>query len=164
MTKDDYRQHMRKYSRDTMVMSFVVTKHPDYQALKAAGMEIVPYLLADMLDPDWHCNTCYSEGFEFPAGWVWDNEKRNWPTDTGIPCRACKGKGGISSWACISLIAEIVGDDRPKIETRIQGKHEAIVKLYREWGELRGYLPPTTTDKPGGLAGFMKRLGNKIWS
>lgn len=97
MTYEEYRQHMRAYSRDTMVMSFVVTKHPDFQALKDAGDEVIPWLLHDLLDPDWYCAHCYGEGFEFPAGWEWDSEKRNWPTDTGIPCTKCKGKGGINS-------------------------------------------------------------------
>src|SRR5271157_4500882 len=120
MTAEEYRKHMRTYSRDTMVMSFVVTKHPDYRAMREAGKEIIPFLLADMLDDQWHCSACYGEGFEFPAGWVWNNETRNWPTDTGIPCPACKGKGSINSWACIMLIAEITGDDRPKIERKYQ--------------------------------------------
>ena len=69
MTKEEYRQHMRQYSRDTMVMSFVVTKHDDYQALKAAGKEIIPWLLEDLLDPYWCCNTCHGEGYEFVPTW-----------------------------------------------------------------------------------------------
>ena len=163
MTATEYRQHMRTYSKDTMVMSFVVTDHPDYQALKAAGMEVAPYLLVDLIDPDWHCDACYGEGFEFPAGWAWDNKKRNWPTDTGIPCPKCMGKGSINTWACIMLLTEIAGDDRPKVEVYMQGRHAALIDLWRKWGELRGYLPPTT-DTPGGLVGFIKKLGSKIWS
>src|ERR1700675_3046977 len=113
MTRESYREHMRRYSKDTMVMSFVVTKHPSYQVLLAAGSDIIQYLLEDLLDPNWHCSHCYGEGFEFPPDWVWDNEKRNWPTDTGIPCTECKGKGSINSWACMTLLAEAAGDDRP---------------------------------------------------
>lgn len=147
MTREEYRQHMRKYSRETMVMSFVVTKHPDYQVLREAGKEIMPYLLEDMIDPHWHCNKCYGEGFEFPAGWVWDNEKRNWPEDTGIPCPECKGKGSINSWACMTLLAEKAGEDRPKIEEWMRGRHDPIVKVWRKWGEQNGYLPVTPDEE-----------------
>lgn len=160
MTYEEYRQHMRKYSRDTAVMSFVVAKHPDYQALREAGNEIIPWLLTDMSDPDWHCNHCYGEGFEFPPNWVWDNVKRNWPTDTGIPCTVCKGKGSISSWACMMLVAEKAGNLRPYVEPRYQGKHDALVRIYREWGERNGYLPPTPVVlEPSG----MRRLGRAIF-
>jgi hypothetical protein len=156
MTKDEYRQHMRKYSCDTMVMSFVVTNHPDYQALvKEAGKEIIPYLLDDMFDPNWNCSHCYGEGFEFPPGWVWDNELRNWPTDTGIPCSKCKGKGSINSWACMTLLWDKVGrDNGPKIENWMRGRHAVLTKAWRKWGEQNGYLPasPEEKESPGVLA------------
>jgi hypothetical protein len=139
---------MRRYSRDTMVMSFVVTKHDDFQAMLAAGKEIIPYLLEDLLDPNWHCSHCYSEGFEFPPDWVWDNEKRNWPTDTGIPCTECKGKGSINSWACMTLLAQAAGDDRPKIENWMRGRHDPLVKEWKKWGEQRGYLPAPKEESP----------------
>ena len=94
MTREEYRQHMRTYSRQTMHMSFVVTKHPDYQALREAGKDIITFLLEDLIDPRWYCSHCYGEGFEFPPDWEWDAVKRNWPTDTGIPCTRCNGRGG----------------------------------------------------------------------
>ena len=165
MNAIEYRQHMRKYSRDTMVMSFVVTKHPDYQALKAAGKEIIPYLFADIVDPAWHCTHCYGEGFEFPVGWVWDNERRNWPTDTGIPCSECKGKGNVNSWACMMLLAEAMGDTRPKIPVKFQGRHTEIVKIYLKWGEQHGYLPPTPDEEPSGLTKIFRGIVGvvKLW-
>lgn len=141
MTKDQYRTHMRKYARETMIMSFVVTKHPDFEAMQTAGKEIIQYLLEDLIDPKWHCDHCYGEGFEFPAGWVWDNEKRNWPTDTGVPCTVCKGKGGINSWACMTLLRMAAGEDSPKIEEWMRGRHDPIVKVWRKWGQQNGYLP-----------------------
>src|SRR5271157_3488634 len=125
MNAIEYRQHMRKYSRDTMVMSFVVTKHPDYQALKAAGKEIIPILFADIVDPAWHCTHCYGEGFEFPVGWVWDNERRNWPTDTGIPCSECKGKGNVNSWAWDSGVR---GPISPLVVPRTPESHAQSAK------------------------------------
>ena len=166
MTKDEYRKAMRTYSRDTMVMSFVVTKHPDYRLMREAGKEIIPYLLADLLDPAWHCSHCYGEGFEFPPDWVWDNVKRNWPTDTGIPCTECKGKGSISSWACMTLLAEITGDDRPKCERAWQGRHDKLTKMWQKWGEERGYLPPTPDDSPSALRQIGRAILGmfKLWS
>ena len=165
MTKEEYRQHMREYSRDTAVMSYTVTKHPDYQAMKEAGEEIIPYLFADMLDSNWHCSHCYGEGFEFPADWVWDNEKRNWPTDTGIPCAQCNGKGNVSSWGCMTLLWEAVGrDNGPKVEDWMRGRHDVLVRQWCKWGEQRGYLPPT----PG--PSRLEKLGRlifgivKLWS
>jgi hypothetical protein len=160
VTKDEYRKAMRTYSRDTMVMSFVVTKHPDYRAMREAGAEIIPYLFADMVDPAWHCSHCYGEGFEFPADWVWDNVKRNWPEDTGIPCTQCNGKGNVNSWACMMLLAEAMGDTRPEIPRKFQGKHDAIVKIYLKWGEQHGYLPPTPDPEPSAL----KKIGLAIFS
>jgi hypothetical protein len=158
MTKDEYRQHMRKYSRDTMVMSFVVHDHPDYQALQAAGDEIIPWLLADLVDPDWHCNSCYGDGFEYPAGWQeeWD-KNRVWPTDTGIPCHECKGKGNVCVHACMHLLWEKVGDDAPVIEKWMRGRVAALTDLWRKWGERKGYLPPTP-DKP--RLGILARVIN----
>jgi hypothetical protein len=161
MTKDEYRQHMRTYSRDTMVMSFVVTKHPDYQALKAAGKEIIPWLLADLLDPTWHCSHCHGEGFEFPANWVWDNEKRNWPADTGIPCLQCKGKGSINSHACMMLLWGKAGDDAPTVENWMRGRHDKLTKTWQKWGEQRGYLPPTPDEEPSALRKIARAL--KLW-
>lgn len=160
MTKEEYRQHIRKYSRDTMVMSYVVTKHPDYQALQAAGDEIIPWLLEDMLDPNWHCDACYGEGFKFPDGWVWDSVKRNWPSDTGVPCPKCGGKGSISSWGCMSLLWDKVGrDNGPKIENWMRGRHDVLCKCWQKWGEARGYLPPTPdAPKPD----FPTRVGHQI--
>ena len=157
MTRESYREHMRCYSRDTMVMSFVVQDHPSFQVLKAAGSDIIPFLLEDLLDPDWHCDHCYGEGFEFPPDWVWDNVKRNWPTDTGIPCSVCKGKGSINSWACMMLLGMAAGTDRPKVPEWMRGRHEPLTKLWQKWGEQRGYLPATPDDpeEPGILA--------KIW-
>jgi hypothetical protein len=148
MTRESYREHMRRYSKDTMVMSFVVTKHPSYQVLLAAGSDIIQYLLEDLLDPNWHCSHCYGEGFEFPPDWVWDNEKRNWPSDTGIPCTECKGKGSINSWACMMLLSYAAGSDRPKVPDWMRGRHEPLTNLWREWGEDRGYLPMTPRPAP----------------
>ena len=162
MTYEEYRQHMRKYSRDTMVMSFVVTKHPDFEALEKAGDEVIPWLLNDLLDPDWHCSHCYSEGFEFPPGWEWDAVKRNWPTDTGVPCTVCKGKGSINSWACMHLLWDHVGRDKgPKIEEWMRGRHAALTKLWQKWGEQHGYLP-VTPDEPEAtnlLTRILKAIG-----
>jgi hypothetical protein len=148
MNATEYRDHMRRYSRNTMVMSFVVTKHPDYQAMLAAGREILPYLYADILDPAWYCDKCFGEGFEFLPDWqeTWDKSKI-WPVDTGVPCPACNGKGNVNSWACIMLLAEAMGDDRPKIPKKMQGKHSAIKKLYLKWGEKHGYLPLTPEEE-----------------
>lgn len=149
MTKESYRQHMRKYSRDTMVMSFVVTKHPSFQVLRAAGADIIPYLLEDLFDEHWHCNHCYGEGFEFPPDWVWDNEKRNWPTDTGIPCTECHGKGYINSWACMTLLWEAVGrENGPKVKESQRGRHGELTRLWREWAEDNSYLPKTPRPVP----------------
>jgi hypothetical protein len=157
MTHDEYRQHMRKYSRDTMVMSFVVYKHPSYQALREAGNEVVPWLLEDLIDPDWHCDHCYGEGFEFPADWVWDSVKRNWPTDTGIPCSQCRGKGNLCHWACMSLLAEHAGDERPKAPRSIHGKIVPLTNMWKEWGEQRGYLSSSPEVKEIGFWGILFR-------
>ena len=164
MNSTEYRCHMRKYARDTAVMSYVVTKHPDYQALSAAGREIIPFLLADMFDPNWHCSHCYGEGFEFPAGWVWDNEKRNWPTDTGVPCTQCNGKGNTSSWACMHLLWEIIGrnsGEGPVVEDWMRGKHTALMNLWRKWAGEHGYMSPVpdAPEEPGRL----RRIGQFIW-
>jgi hypothetical protein len=144
MTKDEYRQHMRTYSRDTMALSFVDTKHLDYQALREAGKEIVQYLLEDLVDPDWYCQRCYGYGYEFVPTW---GQETYPPRSTGNPCPECKGKGVICSWACLSLLADIVGDDRPKIENSMRGCHDDIVKVWRKWGEENGYLPKTLDAK-----------------
>jgi hypothetical protein len=155
MIKDEYRQHMRKYSRDTAVMSFVVTDHLDYKALQAAGSEIIPWLLADLLDPDWHCNTCYGQGYEFVPSWR-DEYERGWennrvlypPRSTGNACPECKGKGNICSWACMTLLFEKTraNGDAPIVEKWMQGRLDALSNLWRKWGEQRGYLPPTPED------------------
>lgn len=163
MTKDEYRQHIRKYSRDTAVMSFVVYKHPGFQALLGAGDEIIPWLFADLFDQNWHCGSCYGDGFEYPTGWQeeWD-KNRVWPTDTGIPCHECKGKGNICTWACMTLLFEKTRarGDAPVVENWMRGKHTALSNLWRKWGEKRGYLPPTPDQVPGGL----KKIGRAILS
>jgi hypothetical protein len=154
----DYRRHMRKYSRDTAVMSFLVTKHPDFQALQAMGGEIVPWLLADLLDPGWHCNSCYGDGFEYPAGWqeVWDRD-RVWPENTGVPCHECGGKGNICVHACMRLLWENV-DDAPKIERWMSGRVNVLTGLWRKWGEERGLLPATPGPEPGFLTRAFRAL------
>jgi hypothetical protein len=155
MTKDEYREHMRKYSRETAHMSFVVYKHPDYQALQAAGDEIIPWLLRDMLDPNWHCDACHGQGYEFAPGWEqeWVKDKVYLPRSTGNPCPKCKGKGNICSWACMHLLFEKTRarGDAPEIEEWMRGRHDALTKLWRKWGEQRGYLP-AVPDEPGALA------------
>jgi hypothetical protein len=153
MTKEEYREHMRTYSRETMTSSApAVYTHPDYQALKAAGEEIIPWLLADMLDPDWHCRLCFGEGVEFVPGWqeAWDKGDKTWPPkSTGNRCPECRGKGHISSWGCMSLLWEIVGrDNGPQVENWMRGKHDALIKTWRKWGEQHGYLPPTPNERP----------------
>lgn len=163
MTKDEYREHMRKYSHDTMSSSFVVTKHPDFEALEAGGQGIVPWLLEDMLDPNWHCDACYGYGYEFAPGWqeAFDADRSNWPPKSaGRPCPKCKGKGNVSSWGCMTLLWGIVGrEGGPQVEEWMRGKHDVLVGLWRKWGEKRGYLPPTPDDPE---PDFATRLGRKI--
>lgn len=154
MTKEEYRQHMRTYARETAAMSYVATKHPDYQALKAAGKEIIPYLFADMDDPDRYCGSCHGYGYEFVPTWQeeWDASRIYPPRSTGNICPECEGKGNICSWACVTLLFEIAGEDRPVVPKKMRGKHDAIIRLCRKWGEQRGYLPQPPDEKPGGLA------------
>lgn len=162
MTKDEYREHVRKYSRETMVMSFTVTKHPDFQALKAAGAEVIPWLLEDLLDPHWHCNLCFGTGTEFVPGWqdAWDKGDKTWPPkSTGNRCPECQGKGHISSWGVMHLLWEAVGRDKgPKIEKWMQGKHDVLVKQWRKWGEQQGLLPVTPEEKPDTFFGWVQGL------
>jgi len=49
MTYAEYRQHMTDYSRRSAVMSFVQTRNPDFIALDAAGDEIIPWMLQDLV-------------------------------------------------------------------------------------------------------------------
>jgi hypothetical protein len=160
MTKDEYRQHMRKYSRETAVMSFVVAEHPDYKALQAAGAETIPWLLEDLLDPNWHCGACHGEGYEFVPTWEeeWDKDKTYPPRSTGNVCPECKGKGNISSWACMHLLFKKAGDDAPEVEEWMRGRHGVLTKLWRKWGEKRGYLPATFDEKSSNFFGWLFQL------
>lgn len=161
MNKDEYRAHMRKYSYDTMVMSYVVTKHPDYLVMQEAGMEIVPYLLVDMLDLNWHCDLCRGLGYELVPTWEqeWYDDATFPPRSTGNNCPKCGGKGNINSWACMMLLTAAVGEDKPKVENWMRGRHGALTKLWQKWGEQRGYLPPTPDEpKPGRL----RKIGKLI--
>lgn len=163
MTREEYRQHMRKYSRDTMVMSFVVTKHPDYEAMRAAGKEIIQFLLEDLINPHWLCQTCSGYGYEFVPNWrvEYDKNKTYPPNSTGNNCPECNGKGSINSWACITLLAEKAGDERPKIEKWMRGRHDPIVKVWRKWGEQAGYLPVAQSEEqPSVLAKLVRGLTN----
>jgi hypothetical protein len=158
MTYEEYRAHMRTYSRETAVMSFVVQKHPDYQALQAAGNEIVPWLLKDMLEPFWHCDECHGFGMELVPTWQkeWEDSKTYPPRQTGKVCSKCNGVGYINSWACMMLIAEKMGDDRPKIPPADRGKHDAICRIYRNWGIEHGYIQGEIEPEPPGILDQIK--------
>jgi hypothetical protein len=149
--KDEYRQHMRTYSRDTAVMSFIMHKHPDYQALRGAGSEIIPYLLADLFDPDWHCDACLGYGQELVPTWreEWEQHKTHPPRQTGNICSQCNGKGNVCSWAAMTLLFEKTGDDAPTVEDGMRGRHDVLTKLWRKWAEQRGYFPPTPVEPSG---------------
>lgn len=149
-------------------MSFVVTKHPDYQAMKAGGMTIVPFLLDDLLDPDWRCDACHGEGYEFVPTWreEWEKLKNYPPRGTGKVCPKCNGKGNVSSWAAMQLLWEIIGrKNGPHVEEWMRGKHVVLVKLWQKWGEQHGYLLPTPDDEPSGLAkvGRMLLAFLRLW-
>ena len=161
MHKVLYRTHMRIYSRETMAMSFVVTKHPDYESLLTAGKEIIPFLLEDIRDPNWYCTSCFGYGYDFVPTWdtECDENCTHPPRSTGEVCPKCKGKGNINSWACMTLLAQIAGDDRPVVEERIRGRHDPLVNMWLKWGQERGYI----TLAPGELdmrpkVGFRERL------
>jgi hypothetical protein len=161
MTKEEYREHIRKYSRDTAVMSYVVYKHPDYQALQAAGDEIIPWLLDDLLDRNWHCGSCWGEGYEFVPTWLEEfNRDRTHPRSTGNPCPECKGKGNICSWACMHLLFEKTRarGDAPEVENWMRGRHDALTKLWRKWGERQGLLPVTPDERPNTFFGWLRGL------
>ena len=164
MTREEYRQHMRKYSRETMVMSFVVTKHPDFEAMQAAGKGIIQYLLEDLIDPAWHCVSCSGYGYEFVPTWreEYEEKKTYPPRGTGNTCPACRGKGNINSWACMMLLRMAAGDDSPRIENWMRGRHDPIVKVWRKWGEQNGYLPvtPEIEEEPDVLT----RVGRALLS
>ena len=170
MIKDEYREHMRTYSRETAVMSHVMYNHPDYQALQAAGDEIIPWLFADLLDRDWHCNLCMGFGTEFVPGWqeAWDNGDKTWPPkSTGNRCPGCKGKGNICSWAAMHLLFEKTRarGDAPVVENWMRGRHDALTKLWSKWGEKQGLLPPTPDEKPGAFATIRRAMSGlfKLW-
>lgn len=149
MTHAKYRQHMRTYARETMVMSFVVTKHRDFEAMQAAGKGIIQFLLEDLIDPAWYCQKCSGYGYEFVPTWMdeYGKSKVYPPRSTGNTCPECKGKGCINSWACITLLRLAAGDDSPKIEEWMRGRHDPIVKVWRKWGQQNGYLPVTPEEK-----------------
>lgn len=167
MTKDEYRQHMRKYSKDTLIMSYVVTKHPDYIALREAGKEIIPYLLEDMLDPNWYCGACNGFGYEFVSTWEeeWYDHMTFPPRSTGNICPKCSGKGHVNSWACMMLISGIAGDDCPKIANWMRGRHDPLLRAYRKWGAERGYLPPIP-EEPNALTKVGRTIMGilRLWS
>lgn len=155
MTREQYRAHMRRYSRETMVMSFVVTRHPDFQALSGAGMDIVPFLLED-LQVKWFCQKCNGHGTrlltpeEAESSWhresreLWNKHHPDAPSNTvevWDVCSECEGYGSVNTWAVVTLLAQAVGDKRPKIEEWMRGRHDPIVKVWIKWGQQNGYLP-----------------------
>src|SRR5574337_1225210 len=159
MTITEYRDRMRRYSYETMVMSFVVTDHPDFKALQAAGEPIVPFLLTDLKDNLGFCKTCHGLGYELAPVRDRDTDwqaRHAWPPQsTGKPCPECHGVGHVNSWAVFYLL-RTNAPGHPVIETWMRGRHEPIRKAWLKWGEENGYLPPTPPLPR--RSGFLSRL------
>ena len=119
--EEQYREHMHAYALNHMVLSFVAFGSKEFQALKAMGTSIIPFLLQDIqrTQEEWH------ESLR-------------------------KRKNMYDSWAAIMLLRMAADQNKmqpPMIEKWMQGRHEPIRKAWLKWGKQHGFLPATLEEE-----------------